>query len=152
MQEGLRKAGLPEGAGTDLALDDYVKFMTMSNGQTTVEGTTKIDVEEARALRERGVPFIDVRAPVDYGNGHVPGAINLSLVTDFSREALEKTLASKDSEVTFYCHGKHCPYSAYASAKAVAWGYKRIFYFAGGFPEWQEAGYPIENGRKSEID
>jgi hypothetical protein len=24
MQEGLRKAGVPEGAGTDLALDDYV--------------------------------------------------------------------------------------------------------------------------------
>lgn len=151
MQEGLRKAGLPEGAGTDLALDDYVKFMSMSNGQATVAGTTKVDVKEARALRERGVPFIDVRAPVDYGNGHVPGAINLSLVTDLSREALEK-IASKDTEVTFYCHGKHCPYSAYASAKAVAWGYKRIFYFAGGFPEWQDAGYPIETGRKGEID
>jgi adenylate cyclase len=143
MQEGLRKAGIPEGAGTDLALDDYVKFMTMTDGQFTVEGTMKVDVKEAKMLRERGVPFIDVRAPADYGNGHVPGAINLSVVTDLSRESLAKVV-SKNDEVTFYCHGKHCPYSAYASAKAVAWGYKRIYYFAGGFPEWQDAGYPLE--------
>jgi adenylate cyclase len=143
MQEGLRKAGVPEGAGVDLALDDYAKFMTMTNGETVVAGTTKVDVVKAKQLRERGVPFVDVRAPADYDNGHVPGAINLSLVTDLSKENLARVV-STDAEVTFYCHGKHCPYSAYASAKAVAWGYKRIFYFAGGFPEWQDAGYPLE--------
>jgi TolB-like protein/class 3 adenylate cyclase/rhodanese-related sulfurtransferase/Flp pilus assembly protein TadD len=147
VQEGLRKAGVPEGAGTDLALDDYVRFMTMTEGESTVAGTTKVDAPTAKALLARGVPFIDVRAPLDYKNGHIPGAVNLSLVTDLSKETLAKVVG-KDTEVTFYCHGKHCPYSAYASAKAVAWGYKRIFYFAGGFPEWQDAGYPIEPAPK----
>lgn len=141
--EGLRKAGVPEGAGTDLALDDYVRFMTMSEGEAAVNGTTKVDAPTARILAARGVPFIDVRAPLDYKNGHIPKAINLSLVTDLSRQTLAK-VADKDAEVAFYCHGKHCPYSAYASAKAVAWGYTHIFYFAGGFPEWLDAGYPVD--------
>ena len=31
-----------------------------------------------------------------------------------------------------------------ASAKAVVCGYKRVYYFSGGFPAWKGAGYPIE--------
>jgi TolB-like protein/class 3 adenylate cyclase/rhodanese-related sulfurtransferase len=147
MQEGLRKAGVPEGAGTDLALDDYVRFMAMSKGEASVDGTTKVDAAQAKVLRDRGVPFVDVRAPLDYANGHVPGAINLSLVTDLSKENLAK-VGNKQADVAFYCHGKHCPYSAYASAKAVAWGYTNIIYFAGGFPEWQDADYPVETTPK----
>jgi 3-mercaptopyruvate sulfurtransferase SseA len=28
----------------------------------------------------------------------------------------------------------------------VIWGYEKVYYFAGGFPEWEEAGYPIAKG------
>ena len=90
------------------------------------------------------MPFVDVRAHVDYDNGRIPGAVNLSLVVDLSKESLAKSSGGKDDEIVMYCHGKYCPYSAYGSAKAIAWGYSRIYYFAGGFPEWQDAGYPIE--------
>jgi adenylate cyclase len=143
MQEGLRKAGIPEGAGTDLAYDDYIRFVTRHAGEFDVAGTTKIDARAAKALRDRGVPFVDARAHFDYDNGHVPGARNLSLAVDLSRDTLAQVVGP-DDEVTFYCHGKYCPVSAFASAKAVAWGYRRVYHFAGGFPEWQDAGYPIE--------
>jgi rhodanese-related sulfurtransferase len=69
--------------------------------------------------------------------------VNLSLVVDLSKESLAKVI-NKDDEVVIYCHGKYCPWSAYGSAKAVAWGYTRVHYFAGGFPAWQDAGYPVE--------
>jgi 3-mercaptopyruvate sulfurtransferase SseA len=26
----------------------------------------------------------------------------------------------------------------------VLWGYKKVYRFAGGFPAWKNAGYPIE--------
>lgn len=142
LQEGLRKAGLPEGAGTDLALDDYLKFMTETKGELSVDRTIKIDVTEAKALLARGVPFIDVRAPLNYDNGHIPKAINLSLITALSKESLAK-VAGKQDEVAFYCQGKYCSYSAYASAKAVAWGYTRVYYFAGGFLAWDDEGHPV---------
>ncbi|ACP22063.1 probable adenylate class-3/4/guanylyl cyclase (plasmid) [Sinorhizobium fredii NGR234] len=142
LQEGLRKAGVPEGAGTDLALDDYFKFMTLTKGDLSVDRTIKVDVTEAKALLARDVPFIDVRAPLNYDNGHIPKAINLSLVTGLSKESLAKVVGKED-EVAFYSHGKHGPYAAYASAKAIAWGYTRIYYFAGGCLEWEDEGYPL---------
>jgi TolB-like protein/DNA-binding winged helix-turn-helix (wHTH) protein/rhodanese-related sulfurtransferase/Flp pilus assembly protein TadD len=143
MQEGLRLAGVPEGAGTDLELDDYVRFISRHEGEFEVAGATKVDTTAARALRARGVPFVDVRAQVDYANGHIPGAVNLSLPVGLSSESLA-SVVGRDAEVVFYCHGKYCPYSAYASAKAIAWGWHRVYYFAGGFPSWQDAGNPVE--------
>lgn len=142
LQEGLRKAGVPEGAGTDLALDDYVKFMSLAKGELSVDRTIKIDLSEARALLARGVLFIDVRAPLNYDNGHLPKAVNLSLVTELSDESLAR-VAGKDDEVAFYGQGNHSVYSAYASAKAIAWGYTRVYYFVGGFLDWDDEGHPI---------
>jgi len=141
LQEGLRKAGLPEGAGTDLAFDDYAKFMTLK-GELSVERTIKVDVAEVKALLARGVTFIDVRAPLTYDIGHLPKAVNLSLLTALSKESLAKVVGKAD-EVAFYCQGRNCTHAAYASAKAIAWGYTRVYYFAGGFLEWDDEGYPL---------
>jgi adenylate cyclase len=144
LQVGLRKAGVPEGAGTDLSRDEYMRFITKSNGEFSVDGATKIDATAAKALNDReGVIFVDVRAPPEFDQGRIPGANNLSLVTGLSKSSLSK-IAGNDDEIAFYCHGKHCAYSAYASAKALAWGFKRVYHFAGGFPAWVDTGYPVE--------
>ena len=144
LQEGLRRAGVPEGAGTDLSRDEYLRFIVKSGGEYNVKGAKKIDAAAAKALLDRGgVIFVDVRAPVDFDWGHVPGATNLSLVTGLSKANLSRGV-NKNDEIAFYCHGKHCPYSAYASAKALKWGFTRVYYFAGGFPAWQDAGYTVE--------
>jgi rhodanese-related sulfurtransferase len=65
------------------------------------------------------------------------------VATRLSQETLP-TIAGKDDAVVFSCWGKHCYYSAYASAKALLWGYTRVHRFAGGFPARQDAGYPTE--------
>lgn len=142
LEEGLRKAGVPEGAG-DLPYPQYRALTHKAQGEYLVDGATKIMPETAKTMRERGVTFIDVRAPKDFGLGHIPGAHNIHVQLVLSRETLA-AVAGKDDEVVFSCHGKFCPDSAFATAKAVIWGYKRAYYFAGGFPAWKEAGYPIE--------
>jgi TolB-like protein/DNA-binding winged helix-turn-helix (wHTH) protein/rhodanese-related sulfurtransferase len=144
--EGLRKAGVPEGVGTAVPFAQYAGLIKRVRvGEFDVDGATEIEPAEAKALLERGVKFVDVRAKVDYESGHVPDAINLSLVFDLTREALAN-VAGPDEEVVFYCHTKYCEYSAYAAAKAIVWGYRRVYRFAGGFPAWKNAGYPIEDG------
>lgn len=85
---------------------------------------------------------MDVRAVKGFASGHVPRAFNLDVATELSRESLSR-IVGKD-ELVLSCHGKTCPDSAYASAKALMWGFKRVYYFAGGFPAWKEAGYPVE--------
>ena len=39
-----------------------------------------------------------------------------------------------------------CYSSAFASAKALAWEYQNVFYFAEGFLGWKKAGYLVEIG------
>ena len=141
--EGLRKAGVREAAATDLAFADYRKLIGKNEGEYDVAGATEIDVSTAKAMHDRGVAFVDVRAASDFDAGFVPGAINLDLWIDLSNDSLSKVVG-RDDKVVFSCHGKYCPYSAYASAKALLWGFTRVYYFAGGFPAWQEAGYPVE--------
>src|SRR5690242_12552050 len=87
--------------------------------------------------------FVDVRGPGDFSRGHIPSAVNMPLATALSQENLSR-VAGKDDDVVFSCVGKYCPFSAYASAKALIWGFRRVNYFAGGFPAWKEAGYPVE--------
>ena len=141
--EGLRKAGVPEGAGTDVAYDDYTELIRRTAGESDVSGATKIDVKTAKSLHDRGVTFVDVRAASEFARGRIPRSVNLDLVVDLSKENLLRVVNPSD-EVVFGCHGRFCPYSAYASAKALKWGFSRVYYFAGGFPAWQDAGYPVE--------
>ncbi|MFZ2507807.1 MAG: TIR domain-containing protein [Steroidobacteraceae bacterium] len=143
LMEGLRMAGVPEGAGTDIPFEEYRALLRKTGGYFDVTGATTIDVRQAKALHGRGAKFVDVRAAKGFASGHVPGAFNLDLSTEYSRENLSR-IVGKDEEVVVSCHGKTCPDSAYASAKALKWGFKRVFYFAGGFPAWEEAGYPVE--------
>ncbi len=141
--EGLRKAGVPEGAGTDIPFEKYRRLLHKSGGYFDVTGATTIDHKKAKTLHDRGVKFVDVRAAKGFASGHVPGAFNLDVATEFSRDSLSR-IVGRDEEFVLSCHGKTCPDSAYASAKAVMWGFKRVYYFSGGFPAWKEAGYPVD--------
>ena len=44
-------------------------------------------------------PLIDVRAPVEFALGHLPGAVNLPLLTDEERAAVGTTFKNKGQEV-----------------------------------------------------
>jgi len=143
LMEGLRKAGVPEGAGTDIPFEKYRALMHKSGGYYDVTGATTIALKQAKTLHDRGVKFVDVRAAKDFASGHVPRAFNLDVATELSRDTLSR-IVGKNEEFALSCHGKNCPDSALASAKAVMWGFKRVYYFAEGFPRWQEAGYPVE--------
>ena len=144
LMEGLRKAGIPEGAGIDIPFETYRRLLHKGEDYYEVTGATKIDYKKARTLHDRGVKFVDVRAAKGFALGHIPGAYNLDVATELSRDSLAR-IVRKDEEVVLSCHGRTCPDSAYASAKAVLWGFKRVYYFAGGFPAWKEAGYPVES-------
>jgi TolB-like protein/class 3 adenylate cyclase/rhodanese-related sulfurtransferase len=143
LKEGLRKAGVWEGSGAPERYDEYRAIITRSGGEYSVAGTTKIDVNGAKALHDDNALFVDVRYPDSFVAGRVPGAMNFSLITELSEESLS-TAADKNQAIVLYCFGKYCPWSAYACAKAVSWGFTKVYRFDGGFPAWQDAGYPVE--------
>jgi rhodanese-related sulfurtransferase len=109
----------------------------------TVAGATTVDAAMAKQLFDDEAAFIDLRKDPAWNAGRIPGAIHLDFKKAFNQEALSNEV-SKDEPVVFYCSGVRCPRSTKASEMAVGWGYTRVYYFRGGFPAWQQAGYPIE--------
>ncbi len=140
--EGLRKAGVPEGPTSETADVRFRDLVSKSAGIFDVEGAVKVDAAGAKALFDRNAVFIDSRSRGGYSRGHIPNAVNLHTETSMTQEALSG-LVGLDEEVVFYCGGEDCPLSANACAKALIWGYTKVFYFAGGYPAWKKAGYPI---------
>ncbi len=96
-----------------------------------------------KEMLQRGAVVVDVRDAGSHGRGHIPGAFNLDLNIALTEESL-MALVDKNDPVVFHCWGVSCNYSALACAKARLWGYKKVYYFAGGYPAWKDAGYPVE--------
>jgi len=131
LHEGLRLAGVPEaGQGKEVS-------------PTKVIGATTIDAAEAKRLHNRGVIFVDVRGNDSYNDGHIPGAAHLYLKEGFDEVALT-AVATKGQEVVIYCQGPRCLLSSKACAKAIAWGFVKVYYFREGFPSWKAAGYLVD--------
>ena len=143
MLEGLRLAGVPSGVTKAPADVNYKDLVTKSAGTFDVEGAIKIDAAGAKTLHEREIAFIDNRGSKQYGRGHIPGATNLLFGSKLTRDNLSQVV-NLDDEVVFYCGGLDCHLSPNACAQALTWGYTKVYYFAGGFPAWKKAGYPLE--------
>lgn len=109
----------------------------------TISGATTVDVVKAKALFDKGVIFLDIRKDKDWAAGRVPDAIHIELKKKLNADSMSKQI-KKDQQVVIYCNGPKCMRSSKASAKAVGWGFTKVFYFRDGFPAWKAAGYPVE--------
>lgn len=61
---------------------------------------SRIDGAQARELVASGARLVDVRTPAEFGDGHLPGAINIPLQS--LRERLDE-LTPRDRAVVVYC-------------------------------------------------
>ena len=109
----------------------------------SVSGAKTVSVEEAAALFDEGVAFVDVRKHSDFSAGRIPEAIHLDLADNYSEETLRDVVAQSDA-VVIYCNGINCLRSSKACAMAVEWGYSNVYYLRDGFPAWESAGMPVE--------
>ena len=128
LREGLRKAGVPEGAAPLSEDDEFLALVSEGDDGFRIEGATRIDAAVARELSDRGVTFVDVRSIGAYRVGHIPGSLHLDLYVSLDPDKLG-THVAKGDEVVFYCFGESCHRSAHACAKALTWGFERVYYF-----------------------
>ena len=128
---------------TSLAFAPASAFAKKKNSPTKIHGAVTVNAKKAKQLFDKGVVFIDVRKDKDYAAGRVPDAVHIELKKVYSKDTLAKAV-KPDQPVVIYCNGHSCLRSAHATEKAVAWGYKNIYYFRDGFPAWKKNGYPVE--------
>jgi rhodanese-related sulfurtransferase len=121
-----------------------------------VEGAPKIDIATSKAFHDRGALFVDVSDEPDWKKGHIPGAVNLPSYWQESdptkprfRETTLSKIVDRSEEFVLYCVNPNESFDclpAFEAAKAVAWGYQKVYRYSGGPQGWREAGYPLEQG------
>lgn len=135
---------------------DFKSVASMLNTTpTSLPGAKIISAAEAKALIAKGTPVYDVRGEEEYKTAHVPGAILVSYKEGSAKEvgfdpaddqfALNKLPKDKNAPFMMYCDGTICWKSYKSAVMAIQAGWKNVYWFRGGFPEWKEAGLPIES-------
>ncbi len=108
-----------------------------------IKGAITIDTAKAKSLFDSGSLFIDTRKQSDFDAGRIPDAIHLELKSNFTESSLASEV-SKNEALVCYCNGHSCMRSSKCSAKAVKWGFLKVYYYRDGFPAWKAAGHPVE--------
>jgi rhodanese-related sulfurtransferase len=154
-------ASLQKGNGLKLALNtaskaDFKSVASMLNTTpTSLPGAKIISAAQARELIAKGMPVYDVRVEEEFKNGHVPGALSVPYEESSAKEvdfdqtedkfALNKLPKDKNAAFMMYCDGTICWKSYKSAVMAIEAGWKNVYWFRGGFPEWKEAGLPVES-------
>jgi rhodanese-related sulfurtransferase len=103
-----------------------------------------ISLAKAKELFEsENALFVDARHEFDFQQGHIRGAVNISL-KDFDLHIAHVNKISKDRLLIVYCDGAECNSSIELSVKLMESGFTNVKIFFGGWQEWISAKLPIE--------
>jgi len=105
----------------------------------SIPQVTVNELKEKLATTE-DLQVVDVRRPAEYGNGHVPRALNAPLAT-LDRIAGELPFA-KDKPTAVICAGGYR--SSAAASLLEKLGFTNLLNVSGGTGAWISAGYPVE--------
>ncbi|WP_085586691.1 MULTISPECIES: rhodanese-like domain-containing protein [unclassified Pseudomonas] len=119
------------------AASSAIALMHFSN-RLTFE-TDCSDVFSSQEAGETDFVLVDVRGPLAFERGHVPGAVNLP-----GRLLTAESLAGypKDTLFVVYCAGPHCNGANKAAVKLAALGYP-VKEMIGGVTGWLDEGFQL---------
>lgn len=107
-----------------------------------------VSPSELNAMVARGESLlvVDVRSPAEYGEAHVPFAVNHPL-PDLDARALRAEIEKNQKRLVFIC--KSGARGRSACEKALAAGIDAVCNVDGGTGAWIDAGLPVTRGAKS---
>ena len=112
---------------------------------TTVQTITCRELKE-RCETDSSVDLIDVRAPVEFQEVHSIYAKNVPLDALDPASVMEQRAGAADAPVYVICRsGSRGRQACEAFAKA---GFSNVVNVDGGTQAWEQAGYPVNRGRK----
>ena len=129
----LRSVGETQLAEIDRLVDEYLGHR---------DGMNAISKDELLRRIEAGTAVvIDARPHVEYRQGHIAGALSIS-VDELAQRLRE---LPQDREIVAYCRGPYCVYADESVQLLRAHGIKAAR-LEDGYPEWAAAGLPIAAG------
>jgi rhodanese-related sulfurtransferase len=120
----------------------------------SLKGAELVDAAKAKSLMDGGAKMIDTRVATEYAEAHIKGAVNVpykeksakAIDFDASQDSFDvaKLPADKNAAIITQCNGPECWKSYKGAVAAIKAGYKKVYWFRGGFPEWKTKGLPVE--------
>ena len=95
---------------------------------------------------KKKIVIIDNRNKAQYGKEHIPGAI-LITVDELIKEPKLSEKLDKNVPLVLYCNGVKCWRSPAAALLYQSLGFKEIYWFRNGLPEWIKLDYPTIEGK-----
>jgi rhodanese-related sulfurtransferase len=116
-------------------------------------GVKIVSADEAKGLILKGLKAYDMRKALNYGKGHLPGAVSTPYKWTKKGHPSQRTGEFDESKlptdkgtlIVFHSDGPNGWKSYYASKKAAEMGYTNVMWMREGFATWSEKGYPIEH-------
>jgi len=140
---------------SDGALKQIEELKTLSRDKKDIPesfaGVKKITGEELKSWIDQKKAFVllDNRVPADFEKERITGAKRLS-----PDDMLEKGIAAAESLglkktdiIVNYCNGVKCWRSSGAMVLLQDAGYKNLYWYRDGIPDWIKKGYPTAEGK-----
>jgi rhodanese-related sulfurtransferase len=110
----------------------------------------QIGIDAVKSLIDADAAVVvDAREPDEYAEGHIPGALSMPFDEITAEPEHMESLETGGRPIIVYCGGGTCEVSLTLAWELMAAGQRRVVVFMGGYPEWAEAGHPIETGPPS---
>jgi hydroxyacylglutathione hydrolase len=106
-----------------------------------IDAIEQVSVDQLKEkIANRDLQIVDVRRPAEYGNGHVPRALNAPLAA--LDRSIDQLPLQKDKPTAVICAGGYR--SSAAASLLEQQGFTNLINVAGGTGAWINAGYPVE--------
>jgi rhodanese-related sulfurtransferase len=111
-------------------------------GCSSSTGAIDLGVSEfSTKVAEAGVITLDVRTPIEFGEGHIEGA----RLIDFQSGNFENEIAALDKNATYAVYCRSGNRSGQAVKVMQDAGFTNVFNMNGGVIDWANAGLPLVN-------
>lgn len=119
---------------------------------TALPGATVVTAEQVAQLIAQGAVIVDTRNEQEFKARHIPGALFVPYVEKSLKDVAYDPaqddfagLARLDPArpTVFHCNGAECWKSYKAARAALGKGFRKVYWFRGGMPEWQKAGQQL---------
>ena len=141
------------GAGAGLAINHRLVFDAFAGrlaapapATTAARAPQPVLLAEVRELAASGAVLVDARDAALHTDGRLPAALSLPLGEVDARLAGFRQQVDVGRTLVIYCNGYGCPDSFDLGLRLLKEGYRDVRVFEGGFPEWRDAGLPVEKG------
>ena len=119
-------------------------------------GVKIVGAKEVQELQAKGATLVDTRKAGEYGEGSIKGAVSIPYdpeksaktsdgVFDASLDKFDLSkMADKNAHLVMFCNSGTCFKSYKAAVVLAKAGYKNVYWYRDGVPDWKARKLPME--------